>query len=289
MPSQKELSADLSAVDAIKTITSVYQEIASIRMKQLRERVAKTREFLDGVSSVYNHAKIAYVASIQTLPFEDRKKKLASITFLRRNRRRVDIFLSANEHLYGTLILNIWEHFIKTLREEKSEAAVVGSFGRYLINNEKIDTKVETFDLDDDQPRPEQIKEIVGYISRYETVVVHHGQMISVINQITAKSEISGGVSFSEKVERSAKRYLFEPSPERILEFFESEIIGALFNQTILEHQLARFAARMVAMDTATENANHELKEIERQLQALRRRVLNRKQLQIFAGYSLWG
>jgi F0F1-type ATP synthase gamma subunit len=113
--------------------------------------------------------------------------------------------------------------------------------------------------------------------------------MMSVLNQISAKTDITGGINLGQKVQKSAKRYLFEPTPEKVLEFFEAEIIGALFNQTILEHQLARFAARMVAMDQATENANEELKKITRNLRQLRRRILNRKQLEIFAGYSLWG
>ena len=165
---------------------------------------------------------------------------------------------------------------------------IVGSFGKYLINNENLAIKFSYFDLDDDAPAPAQIGKIIEFLSKYEKVVVYHGQMISVLNQITAKSEITGGISLKEKVQRTAKRYLFEPSSEKILEFFEGEIIGALFNQSVLEHQLARFAARMVAMDQASENAQEELKKIRKSLRALRRRTLNRKQLEIYAGYHLW-
>ncbi|HEX7455956.1 MAG TPA: FoF1 ATP synthase subunit gamma [Candidatus Nanoarchaeia archaeon] len=288
MSSQRELQGDLAAIGAIKTISSVYQEIASFRMKQLRNHVAKTREFLDGVASVYNRAKAAYIASMKEILFAKQGKKLPNLAFIRRNGRRVDVFLSANEHLYGTLILDVWEHYLKDIKEGKNDAVVIGSFGRYLINNEKLDIKIANFDLDDDKPESAQIKKIIDFISQYEKVVVYHGQMVSVLNQIPAKSEITGGMTYGEKIQRGVKRYLFEPSPEKVLEFFEAEIIGALFNQTVLEHQLARFAARMVAMDQATENANEEIKRIEKQLRALRRRILNRKQQEIFAGYHLW-
>ena len=50
MSSLKELREDQEAISSVKIITSVYQETASFRMKQLRDRVGKTREFLDGVS-----------------------------------------------------------------------------------------------------------------------------------------------------------------------------------------------------------------------------------------------
>ena len=288
MSSVKELRADAEAIGAVKTITSVYQEIASIRMNQLRDRVAKTRDFLDGVASVYNHAKTAYIASLQSQPFQRGKKKLPNLDFVHRNGKTLSVFLSANEHLYGTLILDIWRHFVSDVSQEQSDALIVGSFGKYLINNENLAIKFSYFDLDDDAPAPAQIGKIIEFLSKYEKVVVYHGQMISVLNQITAKSEITGGISLKEKVQRTAKRYLFEPSSEKILEFFEGEIIGALFNQSVLEHQLARFAARMVAMDQASENAQEELKKIRKSLRALRRRTLNRKQQEIYAGYHLW-
>ncbi len=288
MSSQKELSENLDAIDSIKTITSIYQEIASFRMNQLRDKVDKTREFLEGVASVYHRTKSAYLASIQSQPLKIKKKKSSELSFLTRNGKKLNVVLTANEHLYGTLILDVWGHFINNLKLEKTEAVIVGSFGKYLINNENIDTEIHVFDLEDDQPRTDQIKRVVDFIGNYEQVSVFHGQMQSVLNQTSVRSEISGGVSYGQKIQKSTKKYLFEPDPMTILEFFETEIIAALFNQTILEHQLARFAARMVAMDQATENANEQAKKILFSIRNLRKRIMNRKQLDLFAGYSLW-
>ncbi|MCH7541592.1 F0F1 ATP synthase subunit gamma, partial [Patescibacteria group bacterium] len=202
--------------------------------------------------------------------------------------KTVNVFLSANEHLYGTLILDVWGHFVNDVSKGDSDAIVIGSFGKYLINNENLDVEFTYFDLEDDKPGADQIKKIVDFLGKYEKVVVYHGQMISVLNQVTAKSEITGGISLMEKVQKRVKRYLFEPSSEKILEFFEGEIIGALFNQSVLEHQLARFAARMVAMDQASENADEELKKTRKTLRSLHRRILNRKQLEVYAGYHNW-
>jgi F0F1-type ATP synthase gamma subunit len=261
MSNSKQLQEDLEAIGAIKSITSVYQETASLRMNQLRSGVAATREFLEGVSAVYNHAKTAYIASISRRTPKEREKLWKTLSFVRRNSKKVNVFLSANEHLYGTLILDVWGHYLNDLYHEKADAAVVGSIGKFLLGNEQIETKSKYFELSDDKPDATQIKKVIDFISQYEEVVVYHGQMVTVLHQIPVKSEISGGISFEKRPERSAKRYLFEPSPESILGFFETEIIAALFNQTILEHQLARFAAR---------------------------ELMNRKQLEVFAGFSLW-
>ncbi|MEX0621374.1 MAG: FoF1 ATP synthase subunit gamma [Candidatus Woykebacteria bacterium] len=288
MSSRNELKADLEAVSAIKSITSVYQEIASFRMKQLRGRVDAVREFLEGISTVYNHAKSAYIAAVKSRSPKERENLWKRLSFIRRNGKKVNVLLSANEHLYGTLILDVWSHYLKDLKRGDADAAVVGSIGKYLLSNEQTKVMANYFSLDDDKPKPEEVKKIIDHITSYEQVVIYHGQMVTVLHQIPVRSEISGGVSFEVTDQRSARRYLFEPSPEKIMEFFETEIMAALFNQTILEHQLSRFAARMVAMDQATENAQEEVKKIEKQILRLRRRVMNRKQLEVFAGFSLW-
>ena len=289
MSSSKYLSEDLEAVDAIKAITSAYQEIASFRMTQLRGRVAATREFLDGISTVYNHAKTAYIADVKAKTPKQREKMWDSLSFVRRNGKKVSVFLSANEHLYGTLILDVWGHYINDIRHDRADAVVIGSIGQYLLGSEQLDVETATFNLDDDKPTAEQIKKITEYVAKYEEVVIYHGQMETILHQVPTRSEISGGISFDKRPLRSARKYLFEPSPEQILSFFETEIIAALFNQTILEHQLARFAARMVAMDQATENANEQTKKIKKEIRTLKRRVMNRKQLEVFAGFGIWG
>ena len=286
MYSAKELKEDSEVVSAIKDITSVYQEIASFRIKQMREGVAKTKEFLSGVAEVYNHAKASYVAAVQKAVLKG-KTGFAQAAFIKRNGKKVFILLSANEHLYGTLILDIWHLFINELRREEADKVIIGSVGKYFARNDRLASGATYFFLDDDKPTTPQIKKIVDFIRDYEQIVVYSGEMVTVLSQIPAKSVISGGVSLEEEIEE-AKSYLFEPAPAKILEFFETEIIAALFNQKIFEHQLARFAARMVAMDQANENAKETLNKLGREFSVLRRALANRKQLEAFAGYQFW-
>jgi len=286
MLSNKELKENLEAVSAIKDITRVYQEISSLRMNQLKDGVSKTREFLDGIAEVYNHAKSAYVATLQR-QLISRKLDWKALSFVRRNAKTILVFLSANEHLYGSLILNVWDKFIADFKKSNADAAVVGAFGKYLMKNEEERKGIFYFDLDDDKPKALQVNKIISHISKYEQIIVYYGQLVSILNQLPAKSQITGGVDV-EKPALAAKNYLFEPSPQKILEFFETEIIDALFSQKVFEHQLARFAARMVAMDQATENANLALNKLDREYKGFRRKSLNKKQLEVFAGFELW-
>ena len=115
MYSNKEIKENLEVVSAIGDITGIYQEIASLRIKQMREGVAKTKEFLAGVADVYNKAKASYIAAFQKSVMKG-KTDYTQADFIKRNGKKVFILLSANEHLYGTLILDIWHLFTNDLR-----------------------------------------------------------------------------------------------------------------------------------------------------------------------------
>lgn len=281
MDSQKRFKENLETVSAIKDITSIYQEIASLRTSELKEGVRKLKKFLEGVSEIYNHAKGAYIGGVQKQLLTNRKN-LQDLSFIKRNGRTILVFLSANEHLYGNLILDVWNEFLADSRSTKNDFVVVGTFGRYLVKTERLAGSTVYFDLDDDKPKQEQIQKIIDHISRYERIIVYFGQVVSILNQTAAKAEISGGTNFEQKVE-GYKKYLFEPAPEKILEFFETEIIAALFRQKIYEHQLARFAARIFAMSQANENAYGMVEKISADLTSLKRRLHNRKQMEIFS------
>ncbi len=287
MNSLKELQANIGAVSTIESITSVYQGIASLRMNQVKEGVERTKKFIDGVAQVYHHARQAYIGQIQRqlkASPEDAKK----LSFLRRNGKTAYVFLSANEHLYGTLILDIYHAYLNdVMKAGKGELVIVGKFGKSLVSSAGLPFPTFYFEMNDDNPSNEEINKVMSFISQYERVILHYGKMRTILTQDPDRLEISGGVDVEKKTSE-AKAYLFEPSPEAIMEFFETEIIAALFYEKVFEHQLTRFAARMVAMDQASQNANLVSGKLHKDLLRAKKRVQNVKQLDRFAGILLW-
>lgn len=289
MNSSKELKNEIGTVDTIESITSVYQGIAALRMNQIRENVLKTKEFIDGVAEIYEHAKRDYIATLQKeLNKAKTKDEVAGINFIKRNGKTLKVFLSANEHLYGSLIIDIWKKFAADVRKEPSEILVVGKFGKSLAEAEDFGQKVNYFDLADDNPSIEEIHKLITFVTDYERVIVFYGKVVTALTQEPDKSEITSGVTLERPVS-SDKKYLFEPSAKEIIVFFEKEILAAFFNQKLLEHQLSRFSSRMVAMDQASQNAGILTKKLKSDLIHVRRRLQNVSQLEVFSGMSLWG
>ena len=288
MPTLKQIKENLEATSTIKTITSIYQEIAHLRMNQIRQRVLSNREFIEELSWVYSRIKKSYISSLKKRG-KLKKKELKKISFIKRNRRSVAVFLSSNQFFYGTLILDIWHNLLNYLNDSKADLAVIGKTGRYLAERSGFGGRIFYFELDDDNPRREQMKKIMDFIKNYEEIIVFHGKFSTAISQKAVQDNISGGITLElEKELGKVKNYLFEPSPEDILELFENELISAFFNQAVLEHRLSRYAARMVAMYQATENDKEIKRKLKIKQKKLERQLLNKKQIELFAGFQLW-
>jgi F-type H+-transporting ATPase subunit gamma len=281
MPTLKEIKENLEMISIIKNIASTYQEIANLRMKQIREKVLKNRELFRELFNTYQRIKSDYLSSLKKGRI--RKEK---ISFRRPKKEKVIVFSSANQFFYGALILDTWKEVQKYLEKNKADLAVVGRIGKYLAEGSGFGHKMFYFELNDVKPEEARIGKILEFIKNYKKIIVFHGRYEKVLSQKPVMNEISGKLPFEEKFEK-VHPYLFEPSPEAVLEFFETEIIAALFNQTILEHQLARYASRVMAMYQATENAKNSRQKLSIVENKLKRQKLNKKQIELFGSVKL--
>jgi F-type H+-transporting ATPase subunit gamma len=276
MPTLKQIEEEIETVSTIKDIVQAYQKIANLRMNSIREKVLKNRKFFVELSAIYQRTKTAYLYSL--------KKgwlKKQELSFLQPKKDRIAIFLSANKAFYGPLILNILQEIQIFSEKNKFDLAITGKVGKTLVKQNDLNIKTFYFQLNDEKPKPERIKKIIEFVKNYKEIIVFHGKYETVLTQTTAISQISGGLPPATKMSET-KTYLFEPSAEEILRFFEKEIIATLFNQTILEHQLARYASRIIAMYRATESAKESRKKLILNKNRLQRQNINKEQIELF-------
>ncbi len=266
----KKIKEALNTISYIETIAQVYQEIAKIKMDQIRESVLKNREFIEELLEIYGAIKSAY-------PFKIKPEKS----------ERVLVYLSSNERFYGTLIFDIWKEVEKYLSEKKGNLVVVGRIGKYLAEKSGLGLKFYYFELNDENPEIKEIKKIFDFVKNYEEILVFHGKFKTVLTQQVAITNISGVEIEKEKLTKN-KIYLFEPSPEEILKFFEEELLFSFFYQTLWEHQLSRYAIRMIAMHEAQENAQKFKERMKKEEEKIKKKIYNKKQIEQVFAQKLW-
>ena len=189
--------------------------------------------------------------------------------------------------MYGDIVRKTYDVFAENFKKEPGDVVILGKLGLEIFNSEKISAPLTYFDFPDNKMDNEILKKIVEYIIKYEKVLVFYEQFNNVISQSPIITNISGDPLPWEQAGPAAK-YFFEPSLEKIMEFFEKEIFGSIFQQTIFESELAKFAARMVSLDFASENTKNRLKQVIIETQRIKHQEDNKRQLEKFASMRLW-
>lgn len=287
MLTKKELTKETEFLATLRTILETYEEIAATRMARIRSSVLGSRDFLLEINAIFQQVKASYKARIELLMKKRKIKDPSKLTFIKRNGKTLYVFVSANTGLYGEIIRKTYDVFIESIKKEPGDVAILGKIGMELFNSEGIKAPLTYFGFPDNKMDNEAVQKIVEHIIQYEKVLVFYEQFNNVISQSPIVTNISGDPLPWEKG-GPATQYFFEPSLEKIMEFFEREIFASIFQQTIFESELAKFAARMVSLDFASENTKARLKKTILAKYRIEHREDNKKQLEKFASMKLW-
>ena len=283
MAQEKEIEAELNQLTALQILVRVYEEIASYRMKKTRESVLRNRLFLKKIDEVFEQVRLSYAQEVNELAREKGKPGREKITFLAHNGKTVSVLLSANTGLYGAIVRKTFELFLKDVQTGQVEATIVGRHGLGLFLAEETGVPYTYFDLPDHSVTSADLDEVTKHIVQYEEIHVYYGEFLNVIKQRPTELTISAEISLKEEPGKARVSYIFEPNLEKILRFFETEIFASLFEQSVREGQLAKFASRVMAMSKAESNIDKGLGRLKFEKLRVTHRVKNRKQLNSLA------
>jgi ATP synthase F1 gamma subunit len=287
MIDERSLAEEIGRVSALQTLVRAYGEIAAIRMRKTRSSVLANREFLDQLNGVFEDVRASYAQEVAALA--KKTKGPAQVTFLAHNGKTVSVFISANTGLYGEIVQSTLRLFLEEVRQNISEVSIVGRHGLSLFLAEEPDRPYSYFDLPDDRLEVTQLEELIKHIVQYSEIHVFYGKFQSVITQRPEKLEVSAEISLTTAPNQKPRHYLFEPTLESVLMFFETEIFATNFEQIIRESQLAKFASRVLAMDKADQNTKEEVKKLFFEKNRLRHRSINKKLLNAVSSLIAWG
>lgn len=279
MAVKNSVTSEVEEVSSLRTLVEIYGEIASVRMIKIRDFVLKNREFLDSISNIFHDALESYAKKLSDLVKLGKIKKGGKVTFLSHNGKTVAVLISANTGFYGEIVQRTFRKYVNDVRKFNFEVTIIGKLGRTLFLQEEPKRPYTFFELADYGVDETKLSEIIKHLVQYEEIRVYHGKYQTVITQVPSTFTISAGTPIREEVKEPEVQYIFEPSVEKILTFFETEIFASLFDQSIRESQLAKFASRILAMDRASENIREKLSLLKMESLKIGHRIANRKQL----------
>jgi len=291
MLNKKELLEEIERLSGVKTMVQVYEEIAASRIRKIRNSVLQTRDFLSGLTEIYKDVQSSYkneIVMMMQKKKKNHKKKQPELSLIERNGKTVAVLTSANAGLYGDIVKKTFFLFYDYIKKNETDIVVIGKLGKTFLEERKFKKEVIYFDFPDNTISQTDLKKIISYIINYEKILVFYGQFQSVVTQNAIMTSIADNDLQSEVKEEERIKYIFEPSLEKVMVFFEKEIFASIFEQSLHESQLAKFASRMVTLDNAIGSINDRLKKTDLDKRITIHRTANRKQLESLSGMSLW-
>lgn len=273
---------DIEAMKSIREFVVAHEEIAANNMRRIREAVVKRRDFLSELIHLYNEIKYSYKKQYQEFLSRHKDAKNAKFSFLKKNSKTACVLLSTNTGLYGDIIKNSYALFKEYLSRESSDPIVIGKVGKRLFEDDNPGIQFKYFDFPDVTIDNDLLRPIILEIIQYEKVIIFHSKFQTLMVQTPTAFVISENME-EASVQKIQTRYIFEPSLDQVIEFFEKEIFSSIFEQTMRESHLSKFASRMVTLDAASDNIKRRLKGLVNEKRQVEHQLANKSQLNSIA------
>lgn len=242
------------STQVLEEVTEAFETIASIQLRQIKDRVIASREFFHELWGMYSQLRVAKNDQFKTIT------QNAPID------REVLVLISSDSSLTGGIDQRLVEQVLNDTKPGQADFVVIGRHGAQLLKAYGK-TPVQVYPLPDITKKIDVVP-IIKYISRYRRSTVYYQSFVSLTTQRIGHFELLFAVQrLSELEQKRSKQeliyssdYIFEPSFEQTVTYMESMMLSTALTEVILESRLAQLASRFSAMNHARLEADNQVK-----------------------------
>lgn len=286
MQKRNSLIEQQKLINALNNLATAYQEISVIKMKEARETINHSREYVDKLKQVFKS-----LTSSHSLDLSNQK--------IKKNLETAKVLITANSRFNGDILRKITDAFLKDKNNVHADIFIIGKMGQEYLNDANFNLKYTLIELPDSNINSEKLKFLLQKLNKYKNIYVYYAVFKTVLDQetiitqvpsiYTLLSSIKSEYNSKKDQNNAGKLYLFEPSGEEIANYLNNSVAMTLVRQTIYETELARNAARITAMTKLIDNTNQEKGKLKKQMFKLKREEYDKKQQERLTGISFWG
>lgn len=282
MQKRASLNEDKQLIDILNNLATAYQEISVLKMKEARETIKHSRDFVEKLKIVFNSLTSSHELDLS------KTKNLKKVNTAK-------VLITANSRFNGDILRKITDAFLTDKDNADADIFVIGKIGEDLLKEASLDFKYKTVQIPDTNITSQDLKELLQQLIKYRSVYVYYAVFKTVLNQEVLITQIPSIYSLLDKKIQvqpdgsNSMLYLFEPSGEEIADYLNDSVSISAVRQTIYETELARHAARISAMSKLIDKTNQESVKIKKEMLKINRSLNDRKQRERLTGISFWG
>lgn len=282
MASLKEIKIRLASIRNTQKITSAMRMVSSAKLHHTQTIVEHMLEYESKLSAILRGTLSAESDMSSPYAAVREVKQVAIVAF------------SSNSGLCGAFNANIWKELTARLHRYEADGITVRIYpvGKKVadeLHKAGYQTN-DSFLTIGDKPAYEDASQLAvalmelyisAQVDRVELLYHHFKNMAEQV--LTEKVFLP--VSLPEADPESASsNYILEPSAEQLLALLLPKVLHLNIYTTLLDTVTAEHAARMLAMQTANDNANDLIQELTLQYNKNRQQAITNELLDIMGG-----
>lgn len=287
MPSgTKQIKRRIKSIANTKKITKAMELVAGAKMRRAVEAVLKSRSYAKLAAELVSAVGGEAASSNQF--FASNKKSTKGLV----------VVIASDRGLCGSFNTQLFRALEATMADLKQETpelefVAVGKRAAQFIKRSALPLKA--FFENGSVKNSRQIDPIAklsldGFLSgHYARVYVAYTDFRGALKQIPSVVTLLplGRLSGKEQVISSKKEFLFEPSPDEVLNTILPKVFETELYQAILESSASEHSARMIAMRSATDSAAELLDDLVFTYNQVRQGGITKEIIEVSTGASL--
>lgn len=294
MASLRDIRGRIGSIRNISQITRAMELVAASRMKRAQDAILAARPYADEL-----HAALSRVAAAAG-------EEVDPLLAHRPVRRIGLIVMTTDRGLAGALDANTVRAALRFIAEHapanggepvEVEAITVGRKGREQLRRAGVPIAAH-FPRLGDRPGFSDVTPIARLVTqdfiegKYDAISIVYPRFVSTLTQ---RPEVLGVLPVQPPAELDAEEakktddYLFEPSPEAVLSRLLPHYVAVDLYRAVLEANASEQSARMIAMRSATDNANELIGDLTLVYNKTRQATITREMIEIASGAEALG
>lgn len=295
MATIREIRRRIKSVKNISKVTRAMQMVAASKMRRAQEQAMASRDYAAKAWEIFTHLSAQKGNVEQLHPLLTQQDAVKNVAI---------IMMTSDKGLAGAYNGNIIRAVTRFMREKDQQDAAlitVGRKGRDFMVRFGRNVAADFTDMPD-RPSTLDITPIArlaidGFLGgEYDEVHLAYTDFINTLRQEptiftllpirpeSAKDRLAQQYGDAEISTMSTAEYIYEPNPAALLDTILPRFIELQLYQALLESLASEHSARMVAMRSATDNANELIEDLTLTYNKARQEAITKEMLDIAGG-----
>lgn len=293
MATLKEIKTRIHSVQNTRKITSAMKMVSMAKLN-------RTERMIGSIHSYYHH-----LHDILKVILDDGKDYQTAFSTARELKRIALVVFSSNSNLCGSFNSNVAKRLSLEIQHYASlgrENILIIPIGKKVAQatvkmGYKIAAGFEDLDFIIDKPDVKAVQELANQLKQLylgsqvdKVELIYHHAKSKGSQVLESRTLLPLDLKERDVIERPVKQriytddFIIEPSRESLLHDLVPCIINMRLYLALLDSSVSEHTARMLAMQTATDNADELLEEIQLHYNKLRQQAITNELLDIVGG-----